>query len=87
MNITKEKAVEMLLSFIDKENLGDRFYEFAQEVFQKAIASVEKEHIIVDVDGIPYTEEDDEMWYDDTFKEFLEKLADKLAKELKNGFE
>lgn len=69
--ITQERAGEKLLSLIDKSELGDRVYELAQELCDEAIAKIEKEYTIVDVDNVPFTEDDDEMWYDLYRDEFV----------------
>lgn len=69
--ITQERAGEKLLSLIDKSELGDRVYELAQELCDEAIVKIEKEYTIVDVDNVPFTEDDDEMWYDLYRDEFV----------------
>lgn len=69
--ITQERAGEKLLSLIDKSEVDDRVYELAQELCDEAIVKIEKEYTIVDVDNVPFTEDDDEMWYDLYRDEFV----------------
>lgn len=78
--ITQERAGEKLLSLIDKSEVGDRVYELAQELCDEAIAKIEKEYTIVgNADYIPFTEDDDEMWYDLYRDEFVSAVFEIIA--------
>ena len=70
--ISTEEAREKLLSSLDKEDFGDRVYEFAQNLFQNGINVIETKNAISDDD--PH---DDVMWYDDVQEEFYQKVYDK----------
>ena len=70
--ISAEEAREKLLSILDKEDFGDRVYEFAQSLFQSGINVIETKNAISDED--PHG---DMMWYDDVQEEFYQKVYDK----------
>lgn len=77
--ITKHQAGMLLFSYLDNCGLGNRFYEFAQDLCDKAIQEIESKYIIVGSgDGTPYTDEDDEMWYDEYRNDFMTAVFDKI---------
>jgi len=76
--ITAEQAGQMLMSYADNNEFGDRFYEFAQDLCNRAIQDIESKYTIVDVDGVPYTDEDEEMWYDDYRDDFMKAVFEKI---------
>lgn len=70
--ISAEEAQEKLLSSLDKEDFGDRVYEFAQNLFQSGINVIETKNTISDEDP-----QGGMMWYDDVQEEFYQKVYDK----------
>lgn len=76
--ITKEQAEQMLLSHIDNDEFGDRIYELVQDLCNKAVQDIESKYIIIDGDGIPYSDEDDIMWYDECRNEFMKAVFEKV---------
>ena len=81
------EAQSMLLGSLDKENFGDRVYEFAQDLFQSGINVIESNNEIRDIDGNLADSEhsNEDMWYDDVQEEFFQKVYDKLTKFLTIG--
>lgn len=77
--LTKEQAREILISSIDNLDIQDKLYELAQDLCYKAIKNVEDKYIIISNDNIPYTNEDDEKWYDDYREEFQEVVFEKIS--------
>lgn len=61
---------------LDKYDLWDAVYEFAQEVFQDCIKRIEDAFNITDIDRYLDT---DQEWYDEIQEEFYEAVYDKLA--------
>ena len=41
--ISIESAEQMMYMLLDKEDMGDRIYEFAQELYQRYIRKIEDE--------------------------------------------
>jgi len=76
--IDEKKARQMLMSYVDNADFGDRFYEFAQDLCNKAIKDIESKHSIVDANGEPYTDEDEVMWYDECREDFMKAVFEKV---------
>ena len=77
--ITKEQAEKLLLSYFDNNNdLGDKLYEFLQDLCDEAVQKIESKHCIIANDGTPYTENDDVMWYDECRSEFMTAVYEKI---------
>lgn len=79
--IAIEQARQMLMSYIDNNDFWDRFYEFAQDLCNRAIQDIESKYSIVDIEGVPYTEDDSEMWYDDYRDDFMKAVFEKIRTE------
>ena len=77
--INEFEAQSMLLANLDKEDFGDRVYEFAQNLFQSGINVIESNNEIRDIDGnlADYEHSNEVMWYDDVQEEFFQKVYDK----------
>lgn len=73
LKLTQEQAGRLLLSYVDSPDLGDRFYEFVQELCNKAIDDIESKHEIENNDI-----EDDVMWYDDYREDFMKAVFEKI---------
>lgn len=80
-SINEFQAQSLLLDNLDKEDFGDRVYEFAQNLFQSGINVIESNHEIRDINGeLADSEHSNEvMWYDDVQEEFFQKVYDKLT--------
>ena len=78
-SLSVDDAQVQLLNSIDKEDFGDRVYEFAQNLFQSGINVIETKNIIRDSDGrlADYEHSNEVMWYDDVQEEFFQKVYDK----------
>lgn len=74
LKLTQEQAGRLLLSYVDSPDLGDRFYEFVQDLCNKAINDIESKHEIENNDI-----EDDVMWYDDYREDFMKAVFEKIA--------
>ena len=68
----------MLLSPIDSADFNDRLYEFAQDLCDKTIKEIESRYEIVDDNGEPFSNEDEEMWYDEFREEFKSSVLNKV---------
>ena len=76
--ISIETAKQKLMSYLDNPEFGDWVYEFAQYLCNKAIDDIESKCTVVDVSGVPYTDEDSEAWYDDTRDDFIHGVFEKI---------
>lgn len=76
--ITVDQAGQMLLSYIERRDFADRYYEFAQELCENAIREIESKYSIVSIFGEPYTSDDDEMWYDEYRNDFMKAAFERL---------
>lgn len=76
--ITIDAARQKLMSYIENPSFGDRVYEFAQGLCDEAIKDIESKHTIVDMNGVPYTDDDDEMWYDDYRDDFMKAVFERI---------
>lgn len=72
--LPQPQAGQLLLSYADSPDLGDRFYEFVQELCNEAINEIERNYEIEDNDI-----EDDVMWYDDYREDFMKAVFEKIA--------
>lgn len=79
-NITIGQAQAKMFALLNVEQMGDRVYEFAQDLFQKYIAFIEKSYKI---DGVEEYLDIDEEWYDEIQEEFYQAVYDKINDFLK----
>lgn len=78
--ITIEQAEWKLFDMLNAELMGDRIYEFAQELFYRYINVIETGNKIeTDVLGR------DEEWYDEVHDEFFQAVYDRINKFMKEG--
>lgn len=77
--IVLQQAGHLLLSYIERNDFGDRIYEFAQDFCEEVIRKIESEYKIVDIDGNPYTGDDGEMWYDEYRDDFIKAVFERVA--------
>ena len=70
----------MLLASVNVYGFDDRVYEFAQNLCNDTIKEIESKHKIVDVDGIPFNEDDGDgvMWYDEYRDDFILAVYEKI---------
>ena len=73
LKLSQEQAGRLLLSYVDNPDLGNRFYEFVQDLCNKAIDDIESKHEIENNDI-----EDDVMWYDDYREDFMKAVFEKI---------
>lgn len=78
--LTVEQAQRELFSMLNAEDMGDRIYEFAQDLFERYVNLIECADKI-DTDTL----ESDEAWYDDAREEFFQAVYDKATIFLTNG--
>ena len=72
--ITVYEAQKKVYELLYNEYLGDRVYEFAQNLFNKYINWVELKNEIIDKDVFESSEE----WYDEIREDFFETVYEKL---------
>ena len=79
--ISQDVAGQLLVASIENPDFSDRVYEFAQNLCNKEISKIEAQHIIVDADGDPFTEDDGDgqTWYDDYRDEFIKAVFEKIT--------
>ena len=72
--IYPDDAYLKVLGMLRSEQMEDRLYEFAQDLFHDYIKQIEsnKELQVVGEDGTPYDNEDFQMWYDDYYDVFID---------------
>lgn len=73
--ISIESAEQMMYMLLDKEDMGDRIYEFAQELYQRYIRKIE-ENFEVDESNLDINE----RWYDAIYEEFFQAVYDEMVK-------
>ena len=81
------EAEQKMRDMLESESMGDRIYEFAQDLFQRYIGVIEASNRIVDADGF-YCEgdcHDGVAWYDDIQEEFYQAVYDRMIDFLKRG--
>ena len=79
--ITIEEAEQKMFDLLNAEDMGDRIYEFAQELFQRYINVIESGNTITNKDVLDRYEE----WYDGVQEEFYQAVYDRATKFLTNG--
>jgi hypothetical protein len=72
--IDVEQAENKMFELLAKEDMGDRIYEFAQDIFQSCINVVETNSEIDDRD-LDSTEE----WYDEIQDDFYQSVYEKMT--------
>ena len=72
--ITVYEAQKKVYELLNNEYLGDRVYEFAQELFDKYINWIELKNEIIDKDAL----DSSEAWYDEIQEDFFESVYEKL---------
>lgn len=77
--LTIEQAQRELFSMLNAEDMGDRIYEFAQNLFERYVNLIECADKI-DTDML----ESDEAWYDDAREEFFQAVYDRAKNFLTN---
>lgn len=75
VKITIEQAQKCMFELLKKADLGDRVYEFAQNVFQGFINFIETGAEIKDKEKL----DSGEAWYDEIQEEFYQAVYDKLT--------
>lgn len=78
---TSDEACQMMFDTLDNECMGDRVYEFAQELFDGYIHWIEDHVEISDKDVFDSGEE----WYDEIREEFFQAVYDRMLDFLKSG--
>ena len=79
--ITIEQAEVMLTDMLEKISMGDKVYEFAQNLFDAFVNVVETSNEIVDNDTL----NSGEMWYDEIRDDFFQMVYDKITNFMKKG--
>ena len=72
--ISIESAEQMMYMLLDKEDMGDRIYEFAQELYQRYIRKIEEEFKVERPDCMSR----DEEWYDGIYEDFFQEVYAKM---------
>lgn len=72
--ISIEQAEQMMFDSLAKEDMGDRIWEFAQELYQKYIRQIEEKHTVVNKDVL----DRDEEWYDGIYEEFFQEVYERM---------
>lgn len=70
--ISIESAEQMMYMLLDKEDMGDRIYEFAQELYQRYIRKIEDEFKVERPDWT------DVEWYDGIYEDFFQEVYAKM---------
>ena len=78
--ISEQGAEDELRKRFNNENIEDRIYEFANNLFMKYVVDVENEYAVVDEKGKPagLDSNKSEMWYDDCRDEIVQGIYDKV---------
>ena len=77
------KAESLMQEGLEKVNIEDRVYEFAQDIFNSLRDDINKNHVVVDVNGEPF--DGGEEWYDDMRDEFFFDVYAKVKKFVNNA--
>jgi len=72
--ISIESAEQMMYMLLDKEDMGDRIYEFAQELYQRYIRKIEDAFKVERPDCMSR----DEEWYDGIYEDFFQEVYAKM---------
>lgn len=78
--MTVEQAEQKMFDMLNAEQMGDRIYEFAQELYQRYINVIETGNKI-NTDVLDRYEE----WYDGVHDEFFQAVYDRINKFMKEG--
>ena len=70
--IDYEAAHNSLFTTLSADDFIDRIYEFVQELFQKEVAKIYKEYLVINRDGTISEPKDDEQWHDDCWEDFFD---------------
>ena len=72
-------AQQMLFDMFSKDSIGDRVYEFAQDLFFMYVFKIEAKTRIMDSDGnrCESCDGDGSAWYDDVEEDFFQEVYDK----------
>ena len=65
--ISIEQAEQELFDLLYAEDIEDRLYDLAKDLFDKSVRKIEDEHTIENPDVL----DRDEEWYDSSFEEFM----------------
>ena len=75
--ITIEQAERKMFGLLQTEDMGDRVYELAQDLYQKYIQYIE-EHF--EITGKEEYLDSDQEWYDSIYEEFFQAVYDAMVK-------
>lgn len=76
--INQNQAGALLLESVDSNDFEDRIYNFAMELCNDRINTIESRYNIVGDDGTPYTDEEDVCWYDEYRDDFLKAVFERI---------
>lgn len=71
--ITTAGAEQKMFALLAREDMGDRIYEFAQELYRRYIEFIQYSY---DIEGA--TDEDDVAWYDGIYEDFHQEVYAKM---------
>ena len=80
--MTIEQAEQKMFDMLKAEQMGDRIYEFAQELYQRYINVIETG---TEIEGKDEYLDSDEEWYDEIHDEFFQTVYDRIRKFMKEG--
>ena len=69
-----EQAEQKMFELLKKEQMGDRIYEFAQDLYQRYINVLETKYNITNKDVL----DRDEEWYDNVHDEFFQGVYNRM---------
>lgn len=70
--ISIEQAENLMLDKLAKEDMGERIYDFAQELYQQYIREIEDKYRVEN----PNVLDRYEKWYDGIYEEFFQTVYD-----------
>ena len=76
--INQNQAGALLLESVDSNDFEDRIYNFAMELCDDRINTIESKYNIVGNDGSPYTDEENVCWYDEYRDDFLKAVFERI---------
>lgn len=76
LKLTIEGAQKYMFDLLNKEDMGDRIYELAQDIFQGCINVVENNSVI---EGVEEYLDTGQAWYDEIQEEFYQAVYDKMT--------
>ena len=74
IKITAIEAEQKMFALLAREDMGDRIYEFAQELYQRYIRKIEDEFKVERPDCMSR----DEEWYDGIYEDFFQEVYAKM---------